>query len=256
MSATIDIPLPNELVVALTPPQCIDLSLPKPSVPTLTLPIGGELSALADFTRGIPTECSMNFSLMLQLAPMMASMECLLKILQFFGDLLNAVTPLPTNPMAFVVAFVDGLKALTTCTGMVLPTGMFCFVKDLLALIAAMLHCTVQALESVLAILSGLQIQIGIAQGAGNTDMLAALQCAQQNATTAAQGTMQSMQPITTLLQVAEPFLKIANINLASLNVSIPAAVPADDLQAMQTLLGTLATVATTLQKISDELPC
>jgi len=249
---TIDISLPDELTAALTPPPCIDLSLPKPSMPTLTLPIGGELSGLADFTRGIPTECSMNFSLVLQLAPMMASMECLLKILQFFGDLLNACTPIP-QPMGFVTAFVDGLKALTTCTGMVLPTGMFCFVKDLLALIAAMLHCTIQALQSVVNILSGLNIQIGIAQGAGNTAMLAALQCAQENATTAAQGTMQSMQPITTLLQLAAPFLKIANVNL---NIAIPAAVPADDLEAMQSLLQTLAEVATVLQEISDALPC
>ncbi len=246
---TIDIALPDELTQALTPPQCIDLSLPKPSIPTLTLPIGGQLSGMADFTRGIPTECSMNFSLVLQLAPMMASMECLLKILQFFGDLINA----PSNPPQFITAFIDGLKALVTCTDMVLPTGMFCFIKDLLALIAAMLHCTIQALESVLAILSGLQIQIGIAQGAGNTDMLAALQCAQENATTAAQGTMQSMQPITTLLQLAAPFLKIANVNLS---VSIPSAVPADDLEAMQSLLQTLSEVATVLQEVSDALPC
>ena len=246
---TIDIALPDELTQALTPPQCIDLSLPKPSIPTLTLPIGGQLSGMADFTRGIPTECSMNFSLVLQLAPMMASMECLLKILQFFGDLINA----PSNPPQFITAFIDGLKALVTCTNMVLPTGMFCFVKDLLALIAAMLHCTIQALESVLAILSGLQIQIGIAQGAGNAAMLAALHCAQENATTAAQGTMQSMQPITTLLQLAAPFLKIANVNLS---VSIPSAVPADDLEAMQSLLQTLSEVATVLQEVSDALPC
>ena len=83
--------------------------------------------------------------------------------------------------------------------------------------------------------------------------MLAALKCAQDNATTAAQGTMQSMQPITTLLQLAAPFLKIANVNLS---VSIPAAVPADDLEAMQSLLQTLAEVATVLQEISDALPC
>jgi hypothetical protein len=246
---TIDIALPDELTQALTPPQCIDLSLPKPSIPTLTLPIGGQLSGMADFTRGIPTECSMNFSLVLQLAPMMASMECLLKILQFFGDLINA----PSNPPQFITAFIDGLKALVTCTDMVLPTGMFCFIKDLLALIAAMLRCTIQALESVLAILSGLQIQIGVAQGAGNAAMLAALQCAQENATTAAQGTMQSMQPITTLLQLAAPFLKIANVNLS---VSIPSAVPADDLEAMQSLLQTLSEVATVLQEVSDALPC
>jgi hypothetical protein len=246
---TIDIPLPAELTQALTPPVCINLQLPKPDMPVLTLPIGGTLQGMADFTRGIPTECSMNFSLMLQLAPIMASMECLLKILKFFGDLINA----PTNPPQFITAFIDGLAALKECTGMVLPTGMFCFVKDLLALIARMLLCAVDALESVLAILSGLELQIGFAHQDGNADLLAALQCAQQNAAIAADGTMQSLQPITVLLNLAAPFLAIAKVNLS---VSIPSPVPSNDLEGMQTLLTTLRHVAQVIQAVSDAIPC
>jgi hypothetical protein len=245
--ATIDIPLPDELTQALTPPQCINLQLPKPNIPTLTLPIGGTLQGVADFTRGIPTECSMNFSLMLQIAPIMASMECLLKILQFFGDLLNE------TPATLPGAFIDGLKALTACTNMVLPTGLLCFVKDLLGLVARMLHCTVEALESVLNILSGLQLQLADAQTVGNADLVAALQCAQQNATTAAEGTMQALQPIAVLLVLAEPFMKIAG---KSLNVSIPGPAPSSDLQAMQTLLQTLRTVAQVIKDVADAIPC
>jgi hypothetical protein len=247
--ATIDITLPDELMQALTPPSCAMLALPQPDVPSLTLPIGGQLQGVADFTRGIPTECSMNFSIMLQLAPMMASMECLLKILQFFGTLLSV----GSNPFEFVPAFIQGLQALVECTNMVLPTGMFCFVADLLKLIARMLHCVVQALESVLAILSGLELQIGLAQRAGNTDLLAALTCAQENAGIAAAGTMQSLQPVTVLLSLAAPFLKIAQINL---NVSIPSGVPANDLQAMRELLGTLNTVSQVILEIAEAIPC
>ena len=70
--ATIDIALPDELTQALTPPP-LCLNLPKPAMPTLTLPIGGSLLGVADITRGIPTDCSMRFSLILQLAPIMAS---------------------------------------------------------------------------------------------------------------------------------------------------------------------------------------
>ncbi len=136
---------------------------------------------------------------------------------------------------------------------MVLPTGMFCFVKDLLALIAKMIHCVVEALESVLAVLSGLEVEIGLAYQAGNTDLLAALQCAQENAGIAAAGTMQSLQPITVLLSLAAPFLKIAQVNL---NVSIPSAVPANDLQAMQQLLQTLGTVSQIIIEVADTIPC
>ena len=105
--ATIDIALPDELTQALTPPP-LCLNLPKPAMPTLTLPIGGSLLGVADITRGIPTDCSMRFSLILQLAPIMASMQCLLKILKFFGDLLNV----GSDPFKFVPAFIDGLWPL------------------------------------------------------------------------------------------------------------------------------------------------
>jgi hypothetical protein len=245
--ATIDIPLPDELSQALMPPIC--LSLPKPDMPTLTLPIGGSLQGVADFTHGIPTNCSMSFSIIAQLAPIMASMQCLLKILKFFGDLINA----PANPAQFIGAFIDGLKALEECTNMVLPTGMLCFVKDLLALIARMLHCAVDALESVLNILSGLKLQLADAQASGNADLEAALKCAQENATNAAAGTMQALQPIMVLLTLADPFMKITG---TSLSVSIPSAVPATDLAAMQTLLQTLGTVADVIQGVADAIPC
>lgn len=245
---TIDIALPDELMQALTPPACLDLRLPTPELRSLTLPIGGELQGLADFTHGIPTECSMNFSLILQLAPMMASMECLLKILAFFGDLVNA----PTNPPEFIAAFIDGLSALEACVGMVLPVGMFCFVKDLLELIASILLCVVEALTSVLDILTGLQIQISTATAAGNTDLLSALQCSQENATTAALGVMQSLQPVTVLLKLAAPFMKIAGVGA----IALPSVVPADDLIAMNTLLKDLGTAAELIKSIADKLPC
>jgi len=246
--AVIDIPLPDELTQALTPPLCVNLELPKPDMPTLTLPIGGTLQGVADMTRGIPTDCSMSISLMLQIGPIMASMQCLLKILKFFGDLLNI-----KNPLDLPGAFLDGLSALEECTNLVLPTGMLCFVRDLLLLIARMLNCTVQALESVLNILSGLELQISAAQASGNADLLASLNCAQQNAMNAASGTMQALQPITVLLTLAEPFMKITGTNL---NVTIPSPIPANDLQAMQTFLQTLGTVAQTIQEIAEAIPC
>jgi hypothetical protein len=255
--ATIDIALPDELTQALTLPSCSSLSLPQASTAQVTLPIGGTLQGVADFTRGIPTECSMNFSLMLQLAPMMASMECLLKILKFIGTVVGVIQDI-TSPFSLVSAIpkiVEAAGDLATCLDMALPPFLptLCFLKDLLALIANMLLCAVNALESVLALLSGLEIQISAAQAAGNTDLLAALQCAQQNATTSAEGTMQSLQPIMVLLTLAGTFMQLTG---KSLDITLPSAVPASDLQAMQTMLQDLGNVATMIKEIADALPC
>jgi hypothetical protein len=255
---TIDITLPPELMQALAPPVCSDLQLPPIAAMTpLTLPIGGSLQGVADFTRGLPTDCSMNFSLMLQLAPMMASMECLLKVLKFIGTVVGIIQDI-TQPMALIQAIpkiVAAAADLALCLDMAMPPFLptLCFLKDLLALIAKLLLCAVDALQSVLAILSGLQIQIAAAQAAGNGDLLAALTCAQTNASISAAGTMASLQPITVLLSLAGTFMQLAG---KSLTISLPSAVPVSDLAAMETMLGDLRTIAQDILAIADALPC
>lgn len=255
--ASIDIALPDELLHALTPPPCSVLSLPEVGSAKVTLPTGGTLQGVADFTRGIPTDCSMNISLMLQLAPMMASMECLLKVLKFISTAVSIVQDItsPLNLISAIPKIVEAAADLLPCFDMALPPYLptLCFLKDLLAMIAAMILCAVQSLESVLMILSGLQVQISAATAAGNADLLASLQCAQDNATKAAEGTMQGMQPIMVLLTLAGTFMSLAG---QSLNVTIPSGVPASDLQAMQSMLDELAQVATVIKEIADALPC
>jgi hypothetical protein len=254
--ATIDIALPDELTQALSPPVCLDLSLPKVGSSSLTLPTGVSLQGMADFTRGIPTDCSMNLNLMLQLAPMMASMECLLRILKFIGVVVGVLKGI-TNPASILSAvpkIVSAADDLVKCLGIAIPGVPICtFIKDLLLLISTMLLCVVKELDSILKILSGLQLQISIAEANGNTDLLAALNCAQQNAQTSAEGAMQSMQTIVVLLTLAGTFMELAQINL---NVTIPSAVPANDLQAMQTLLDDLGAAATVIKEVAEALPC
>jgi hypothetical protein len=256
--ATIDIALPDEITQALSPPVCADLQLPQVKVPTLDLPLPGlQIQGIADFTRGIPTECSMNFSLLAQLAPIMANFECLFKLLKFVGvaiQIIQGITS-PMNIISAIPKIVEASKDVAECIAMVAvpPLGLLCFVKQVLELIASMLLCAVEALESILAIMSGLQIQIADAQAAGNEDLLQALNCAQENAGTAADGAMQSLQPIAVLLALAQPILGIAG---HSVSVTIPSPVPSSDLQGMQTLLQTLGTVAETIKEIADAIPC
>jgi hypothetical protein len=254
--ATIDIALPEELTQALSPPACLDLSLPDLGSAQLTLPTGLTLKGMPDISRGIPTDCSMNVNLMLQLAPMMASMDCLLRVLKFIGVVVNTIknATLPTDLISAIPKIVGAADDMLQCLDIAIPGIPICtFLKDLLIVISTMILCLVNELESILKILSGLQLQIAIAEANGNADLLAALNCAQQNAQTAAQGTMQGMQPITVLLSLAGTFIDIAGV---SINVSIPSAVPADDLQAMQTLLNDLGEVATVMKEVGEALPC
>jgi hypothetical protein len=255
--ATIDIALPDELTQALTPPSCIDLSLPSVGSATLNLPTGGSLQGMADFTRGIPTDCSMNINLMLQLAPMMASMQCLLKVLKFIGVVIGLIkgATLPTDLITAIPKIVSAADDLLQCLEIVIPLGPICtFVKDLLLLISTMILCVVKELESILNILSGLQLQISIAEANGNTDLLVALNCAQQNAQTSADATMQSMEPIVVLLSLAGTFIELSG---APVNIpAIPSAVPSSDLAAMQTLLSDLGEVATVMKEVAEALPC
>ena len=199
----------------------------------------------------------MNISLMLQVAPMMASMECLLKVLGFIGSVVSALQSV-SNPPQIIPAFgkiISAGLAMQDCVNIAIPgfISTICFVKGLLELVASLILCTVSQLESVLAMMSGLQIQLTAAQAAGNTDLIAQLTCAQENASTAAAGTMQGLQPVMALLAIASPFLQIAQI---SLNVSVPSAVDPTDLQAMQTMLQTLGTVAQTIKTVADALQC
>jgi hypothetical protein len=255
--ASIDITLPDELMQALKPPDCSVLSLPPVGSAQVTLPIGGTLQGVADFTRGIPTDCSMNISLMLQLAPMMASMECLLKMLKFLSTAVGIIQGI-TNPLSIISAIpkiVEAAADLLPCFDMAIPPFLptLCFLKDLLAMIAAMILCAVDALDSVLKIISGLQLQISAATADGNDDLVASLRCAQDNATTAAEGTMQGLQPVMVLMTLAGTFMSLAG---KSLDVTIPSAVPSSDLQAMQSMLDDLAAVAQVIKEIADAIPC
>jgi hypothetical protein len=251
---TIDIALPDELMQALSPPACLEL--PQLGTASVTLPTGVSLQGMADFTRGIPTDCSMQFNLILQLAPLMGSMECLLRVLKFIGVVIGLLKNI-SSPLDLVTAvgkIVTAADDMLQCVGIAIPGIPICtFLKGLLTLISTMLICVSQELGSVLRILSGLSIQISAAQASGNSDLLVSLNCAKQNAATSADATMQSIQPVMVLLTLAGTFMELAG---QSINVTIPSAVSSGDLQAMQTLVDDLGTVATVIKKVADALPC
>jgi hypothetical protein len=254
--ANIDLKLPESLQKQLSIPLCVDLSLPKPSLPQIRLPTGGSIRGIADLTKGIPSDCSLNFSLALQLAPIMASIECLVKVLGLIKPLIDVVGSLgpPPDPIKLpkaVFDFLEAAKAVAPCLLVPTPAAMLPFVKDILLLLIAMLRCLIQQLRSILELLNGLEMSIAGARRDGNTELLGTLQCAKENAQAAANGTVQGIEPVKVLLELAGPFLGIAGVQ----PIAIPAVAPAEDLAALESVLTTLQSVVDTMQAIVEVLP-
>lgn len=249
--ANIDITLSDELQEALTPPKCLDLSLPKPSIPKLTLPTGGSIKAITDITKGIPNDCSANFNLALQLAPIMASIECLVKILKFLSVAIEVLKGM-TNPIKVVDGIpkiIEAANDLKDCFLVPTPAIMIPFVRDLLLMLAKMLRCAAGALRSCIEILDGIGLEMLTAQQDGNDDLLQQLECQRDNAQMAMDGTMVSVEPVLILLELAKPFLELANVPL-----EIPALAPEGDLDTLKTTLETMETFAQTLQDVAEAL--
>ena len=106
----IDIPIPLDLKKAFQIPPCSQLKLPSPKPLKINLPTGGTLNAFSDLSKGIPSDCALTFSLMLQIAPFLASTECLLKVLGLIGPLIEVIKAIP-DPLKLGETVPKFLKA-------------------------------------------------------------------------------------------------------------------------------------------------
>lgn len=239
----IDIPVSNELQQMLNLPDCPEISIPVGKPLKITLPSGDSLQSFTDLSKGIPNDCSMTFSLVLQLAPFLASITCLLRILKLLKPLIDIVKGLPVPPASAVEEFTAAAVDLAPC--LLMPAAVLEFAKDIICFIRALLHCLVTQLQSVYNIMSGLQLQIDAA--AGNDDLLGSLQCAQKNAQSSVDNLTQAIEPVSALLQLAGPIMSMAG--LPSLSLPGPGASP-QDLAGLQTLISTLQGVVSAIDEM------
>jgi len=236
-------------------PKCVDLKLPQPAPMKITLPTGAVIKAVADISKGIPTDCSASFSLMLQLSPLLASMECLLRILKLLGALINVIKGLPFPPFKAIKDFLDAAKELAPCIAMpVNIPGLVLMVHDILCLILKTLGCVVSGLSTVVKTMKGLSIQLQIAESEGNQELLASIQCAQQNAQISSQHLMQSIEPITALLGLVTPIMKMAQLPA----IELPSIGSATDVAALEKVVTTLEDTIRTLTDVVEGIggPC
>lgn len=247
---TIDVPLPPALEQYLSQPVC--LSLPPPGKVEINLPMGGTLKGVADITKAIPDDCTLSFSLVLQLAPVLVNLDCLFKIVKVIQPMLDVVTGLGKLDAPKVAGalptLIEAAPPLIACITKFTGAGIPLFVRDLLCLIIKLLSCIIGQLKSIMAVLGGLAIQIQSAQAAGNSELLAALECSQKNAQTSAQHMVSAIEPIVLLLSLAEPFLGIAGVD----PIKIPAVAAPDDLEKMQDAVNTLDELVKTLKLAAE----
>jgi len=253
VTKTIDIPLPDSLSALAEKPICIPV--PKPGKVELSMPMGGRIQGIVDATKAIPNDCSLSFSLILQLQPILVNLDCLFKIVKVVEPMMNVVTGLAAVPpdapkiAEAVPKLIKAVPPLVECIAQ-FTIAIPLFVRDLLMLIAKILKCLSQQMRSVLNVMGGLALQIGSARANGNTELLATLECAEENARNSAQGMMSAIDPIAVLLSIAEPFLGMAGVD----PIKMPQIGSDADLQSIETTVTTIEEVATTLEFIARGL--
>lgn len=246
----IDIAVDADLNQLFQLPTCADLSLPSAGPLKVQLPTGGSIQAFADISKGIPTDCSMTFSLMLQIAPFLAATECLLKVLKLLKPLIDVIQGLPVPPVKAIQEFAKAAVDLAPCLLVPTPASIIPFIRDLLCLILKVLKCFLSQMKSLLKIMGGLSLQLTMAQQSGNDELVGVIQCAQANAQTQAGQIMNSLGPVGVLLDLAGPLFGIAGIPA----IQLPALGSASDLAALNSVVQTIQSVVGTIQIVVDGL--
>ena len=138
----IDIEVTADLQEMFDLPDCADISLPPPRPLKVQLPGGGTLKAFSDLSKGIPTDCALTFSLLMQIGPFLASIECLVKVLKLVQTVVDVLKSV-TNPISLVSAIPKIIKAaepVVECALSFTPAGLLPFIRDLLCLILKVLN--------------------------------------------------------------------------------------------------------------------
>jgi len=252
VTKNLEIPLPANVKERLAAPIC--LPLPKPGKVSITLPFGGAtIQAFNDISKGIPDDCSLSFSLALQIGPILANMKCLIEALKVVEPLITLITALGKADIPAIAQalpkFLEAVPPLVDCIAKFF-VGIPIFLRDLLALLAKLLRCIVGSLRSALNVMSGLQLQIGSAQAEGNTALLAALECAQKQAQASTDYAITAIEPVLVILSLAEPLFGLAGVS----PIKTPQLASDGTLEGLQALIDVLDTLAQTLQTVAEAL--
>jgi hypothetical protein len=245
----IEIALPENLQAFLAKPRCAEISLPEPGNVSLELPTGGTIKGIGDVTRGIPTDCSLNVSLMLQLGPILANLECFIRVLKLIKPLIDVIKGLPFPPVKAIADFGEAAADVVECiVKFTTPAGMIPFVRDILCLIIRILNCMLDQMNSLLALMEKLTLSFEAADG--NAVQQELIKCAQDNAQRSANAQLQSVEPVMVILQIAAPIFEIAQVG----PIEIPTLENVEGVEQMRSFVTTMEGFVDTLELLAEGL--
>jgi hypothetical protein len=156
---------------------------------------------------GAPTDCKLTFNLLLQLAPLLASMACIFKILKAITALADGIQD-PAKIPSIPGAITDLAKCIP------LPgIELYLMIKGILSLLVRFLSCFIGDLESIVKS----QATIDLSAADGNPVLHDWLICAQNNAKQSMDNMMLSLQPVQPIMNVTAML-----IGLAKLPIQLP----------------------------------
>jgi hypothetical protein len=208
----------------------------------IPLPFGGALKPLVDMSKGAPTDCELVHSLMLQVTPMLAGLECILRLLKVVKALEDTVKSgfMKTGDL------LDAISELVECFGLLSPTGIGKLIAAILRIIIAYLNCFIDAFMSIYTF----QIGLDITAAGDNPVLLDALNCAKSNSEKSMGALMDTMEGASSLMEILDLLAGISNLPLKLPSLSDIAG-EEDPLQAIESLRNTLEE----LEQIADSLP-
>ena len=182
-------------------------------IPNIQLLGGVELKAFVDLAGGPPTDCKLSMNLLIQLAPLLASMTCLFKILDVMAklqDFANAATdPLKNLPGA-VPALVNSIGELTKCMPPFQIPQLFIMLKTMLQLVLRFLSCFLSQLDNILEF----RASIDFDAADGNPVLRESLTCAKNSADAAQANLFKSLEPLMPVMNIVGMVAGIAKISL------------------------------------------
>jgi len=230
MAETIDITVP-----------CV--KLPKiPNIPSINILGMVELKGFLDFSLGTPRDCTLAINLMLQLAPLLASRSCLLKILAVIKALEETVKSAFTK----TGDLLDKIGELAECFGILNPLNIAITIKGILELIITFVSCFLEQLDSLLTF----QANIDLKAADGNPALRASLECARDNAQTSMDNLMLSLEAMQPLLDMATSVAGVVGIDL-----KLPALSDISTQQEHAQVITNLKQAVATMQEAINALP-
>lgn len=228
---------------------CASIPMPGEDI-KIALPFGGEIKAMRDFTQGIPDQCTLNFSLLMQLPPLLGSLTCFIKMLGVIGKigdfLKNPLDPVEA-PKAAAEA-VDAIAELALCIPVPPFPNIVLMICDILKLIVGVLRCVIEALEGIIQIEGG----FNFATAEGNPALLEVLNCARDNSKVTAAHVLAALKPLTPLLNTVKSLGEVAQIPLEFPDLDELADGAGED---MSETISKLRETVTAMEKIIEGIP-